>query len=128
MHTSDMRRRQVLAGVVAIAAVVGIGAIASWPRTRPCRATFELVHEGMTYDDVCTTVGGPPGVYSSRPRYTFVSVPPPPGCRHFEWRADDEVLYVVFDASTGAAVFVHRFHPPPDGRSFLQLVRDWLGL
>jgi len=123
-----MRRRQVLAGVLSFAAVVGIGAVVCWPRTRPCGATFERVHEGMTYNDVCATVGGPPGVYSSRSRYTFLSVPPPAGCRHHEWRAADEVLYVVFDASTDAAVFVHRFQPPPDGRSFLQLIRDWLGI
>lgn len=121
-----MRRRWVVAGLVVVVSVV---AVVFWPRgPQPCRATFEQVREGMTFEDVCATVGGPPGVYSSRSRYTFASAPPPAGCSHHEWRAADQVLYVVFDARTGAAVFVHRFDPPPDGRGFLQRLRDRLGL
>jgi hypothetical protein len=123
-----MKSRRVIVGLVVLV-LVGVAAVALRPcGPRPCRATFEQVREGMTYENVCATVGGPPGVYSSRSRYTFVSVPPPAGCRHYEWRADDEVLYVVFDASTGAAVFAHRFDPPRDGQSLLQWVRDRLGL
>jgi hypothetical protein len=48
--------------------------------------------------------------------------------RRRQWRAADEVLYLVFDAKTGAAVFVHRFRPPPDESSLLQRLRVRLGL
>jgi hypothetical protein len=123
-----MKRRRVIVGLAVMAVIAIVAVIPGSRGPRPCPATFEQVHEGMTYDEVCATVGGPPGVYSSRSRYTFLSVPPPAGHYHHEWRSADEILYVVFDASTGSAVLVHRFNPPPGGRNFFQRVRDRLGI
>jgi hypothetical protein len=55
-----MRRRRVIVGLVALA-LVGVCALILWPRgPRPCRATFEQVREGMTFEEVCATVGAPP--------------------------------------------------------------------
>ena len=58
-----MRRRRVIVGLVALALVAV--AVGFWPHgPRPCRATFDQVQEGMSFDQVCATVGGPPGDYS----------------------------------------------------------------
>jgi hypothetical protein len=59
-----MRRRRIIVGV-AVLVLAAVGAVLFWPRPpHPCRDTFKQVREGMTFEEVCATVGGPPGDYS----------------------------------------------------------------
>ena len=120
-----MKRRRVVVGLVLLA-LAGVLAVALWPHgPRPCRETFEQVREGMTYAEVCATVGGPPGAYTDGPK----SVP------YFDqtygtyelWLAADGTLRVYFDR-TERAYCVDILGPPPDTRSHLQRLLDRLGL
>jgi hypothetical protein len=64
-----MKRRRVIVGLIVLALVGFVAGVILWPRgPRPCRATFGLLHKGMTYDEVCATVGGPPGDYTDGTR------------------------------------------------------------
>jgi hypothetical protein len=59
-HTSDMKRRRVIVGL-AVLALVAVNVLVVWPTgSRLCRVTFDQVREGMTYDEVCETVGASP--------------------------------------------------------------------
>ena len=59
-----MRRRRVIVGLVVLVGLA-LAVAALRPRgPQPCRATFDQVRVGMTYDEVCAAVGGPPGDYS----------------------------------------------------------------
>src|SRR3954463_15487213 len=90
-----MRRRRVIIGL-AVLALAAVAALLLWPRgPRPCRATFEQVREGMTFEEVCATVGTPPGNYTTGDRFN------PPISSGFavlceRWLADDGELYVDF--------------------------------
>lgn len=96
-----MRRGRVVAGVVSFAAVVAVGLPLLPHRPTPCRGTFESVRAGMTFEEVCATVGRPPGDYSDG------------GCVHSGyrmtgdrvgwWLADDGELIVLFDMGGRAA-------------------------
>jgi hypothetical protein len=104
-----MRRRRVIAGLVVLA-LVGVAAVMLWPRgPRPSRATFEQVREGMTFEEVCATVGGPPGDYSDGGVSTIHTHWHPPDM----WWAEDGVLGVRFG---------------DDGRAWQVIVTDGLPL
>jgi hypothetical protein len=121
-----MRRRRVIVGL-AVLALVGAFAVGFWPHgPRPCRATFALVHEGMTYEEVCATVGGPPGDYTggtrSGPDDLIGMVP----CwldgddnrsRSGTWIGEDGELFAIFDPDDRLAWVevweVHPVSPPP---------------
>ena len=102
-----MRRTRFIVGLVVVA-LVAIGAVLLWPRAHePCLATFEQVRKGMTYEDVCATVG-------AKRNIELVSA-----VRHERhtggiWDADDARLLVWFDRD-GSAVAVEI--GPPVGRS-----------
>src|SRR5262245_39655502 len=114
-----MRRRRVVVGLVVLA-LVAVLVVALWPRgTRPCRETFELVREGMTYDEVCATVGGPPGAYTRRPYIPLLGGAH--DCR-VQWAADDVELIVWFDDDQ-RAYKVMVFDPMPDDRPLLVRLR-----
>jgi hypothetical protein len=122
-----MKWRRVVVGLVVLA-LVAVLAVALWPRgPRPCRATFEQVREGMTYDEVCATVGGPPGVYSTRLDWPVIRSGPPE-LSHKEWVAADSKLYVIIDRVADRAIVVAIYEPPPDNRSPWDRLRDRLGL
>jgi hypothetical protein len=103
-----MRRRRVIAGMVALALIAVVVVIVRPRGPRPCRATFEQVHEGMTYDEVCATVGAPSGDYSDG------TVDWPPSglryWRHEGWIAQDAAVMVRFD-DTGRAADVSTVYP-----------------
>ena len=97
-----MRRRRVIVGLAVLA--VPVAAVALWPRgPRPCRETFEQVREGMAFEEVCATVGGPPGDYTGRPRAVpngMVLPLPPfllPGGPPEVWIGEDGELIAWFD-------------------------------
>jgi hypothetical protein len=94
--------------VLALAATT---AYVLWPRgPRPCRETFEQVREGMTYDEVCATVGGPPGDYTDGRSLVYrVSVSMYRFPDRELWAAEDSTLIVDFE---------------DDGRSYRVLVSD----
>jgi hypothetical protein len=118
-----MKRRRLVAGVVALSLLVIVGYV-FWPRgPRPCLATFQQVREGMTRDEVITVVGGPPGIYTDKlidgTIYFF-------DCE--VWLADDGELWVIFGKSgwaetVSARPMQFRARPPLWIR-----VRDRLGL
>jgi hypothetical protein len=119
-----MKRRRVVGLAVALA-LVAIVVYALWPRgPRPCRATFEQVREGMTYDEVCATVGG-------RPRNQFTGpIAADPGSTDTYagadlWWAGDGGLAVYYDGSgrVGRVQVFEVAHPSARSR-----LRDWLGL
>jgi hypothetical protein len=119
-----MKRRRVAVGLVVLA-LVAVVTIALWPRgTRPCRDTFEQVREGMTYDEVRTSVGAPPGVYTDREYLPLLLTGGGGGCER--WAADDGQLIVWFD-DHGRACRVAVHDPEPDGRSWLDRFRARLG-
>src|SRR5687768_8659552 len=90
-----MRRRRVVIGLI-VAALVAVAAVLFWPRgPRPCRATFESVQEGMTYEEVCATVGGPPGTYTHRMPLPFNRTSIKRYDHH--WVADDAGMWVGYD-------------------------------
>jgi hypothetical protein len=119
-----MRRRRVIVVVVVLALVAVV--VALWPRgPKPCRATFEQVQEGMTYDEVCATVGGPPGDYttdgSGRPlRQTL-----PIGLSD-EWWSDDAYLSVRFDPDLPGPQVGAEHQGPGPPRALTVVVR-WSG-
>jgi hypothetical protein len=64
-----MKRRRAIVGLVVLMLVGVVAGAILWPHgPRPCRATFAQVREGMTYDEVCAAVGGPPGDYTGGTR------------------------------------------------------------
>jgi hypothetical protein len=98
-----MRRRRVVVGLVVLA-LVAVAAVALWPRgPRPCRATFEQVQYGRTFEEVCATVGGPPGDYSDGYSCMMWMGGPRAGRT---WLSDDGELYAEFDA-TGRVTHAH---------------------
>ena len=107
-----MRRRRVIAGLVVLAAA-GATVVAVWPRApRPCLATFEQVREGMTRDEVIATVGGSPTTapVPSLQQKLGITV------LRDEWRADDGMLRVVFDADNRAEFVAVYALPRPKTR------------
>jgi hypothetical protein len=111
----------------AVVVIVGLAVtvVATWPRgPRPCRATFEQVLEGMTFAEVCATVGGPPGDYA-RGDVICSSMVYEKGSA---WWTDDAELCVHFDAQGRADLVsvggVISFRKP----SVIERLRDWLGL
>ena len=85
-----MRRKRVVVGIVALVAVAVV-AVLFWPVRRPCLATFEQVHKGMTLEEVIRTVGGPP---TKSFRNTNPGLPEPYNVS--EWDGYDGYLYVAF--------------------------------
>jgi hypothetical protein len=76
-------------------AIVAVLAAMLWPRgPRPCRATFEQVREGMTLEEVCTTVGGPPGRYGDG--FAVIEINTDAAELPAMWWADDGVLAIDF--------------------------------
>lgn len=63
-----MRRRRVIVGLVVLALVAVVVGLSRPRGPRPCRDTFALVRQGMTFEEVCATVGGPPGDYTGGTR------------------------------------------------------------
>jgi hypothetical protein len=119
-----MKRRRVVVGL-GVLALVGVAAYVVWPRgPQPCRETFERVRDGMTYEEVCATVGGPsrdrlngPMTAGSGDSVTYAGAD--------VWWAGDAGLAVYYDGS-GQAARVQVFevaHPSAWSR-----LRDWLGL
>ena len=92
-----MRCRRVIAGLVVLVMIVAL-AVLLWPRPpEPGRAAFERVRAGMTYAEVCATVGGPPGDYSGGRNDNYrVWVHNLPACER-AWGSRDAVLIVWFD-------------------------------
>jgi outer membrane protein assembly factor BamE (lipoprotein component of BamABCDE complex) len=121
-----MRRRRVIAGLVVLA-IVTVAAVALWPRgPRPCRATFEQVREGMTNDEVCATVGGPPGSYTDA--FYYVEIDSDAERLPSMWCADDAVLAVDFGID-GRAVRIDLMEPDVFYRpSLFDRLRARLGL
>jgi hypothetical protein len=122
-----MRRRRAIGGLVALA-LAGVAAVALWPRSpRPCRATFAQIRKGMAYEEVCATVGAPPGTYSDR-------VVPLLGLAHAgwtydrRWTAHDGGMLVTFRERDDTVEFVCVADPLPDHRSFVQRLRARIGL
>jgi hypothetical protein len=77
--------------------VIGL-AIESWPaETRPRLASFERIRIGMTFEEVCASVGWPPGDYS-RDHWTHAVRD-----REHYWIADDGLLFVQPDADDKVA-------------------------
>jgi hypothetical protein len=111
-----MRRRRTIVGL-GVVALVAVLAIVFWPRgPRPCRATFEQVHEGMTLEEVCATVGAPP----HDPLAEIRSTPPAD-----YWYGSDTELCVHFDPSGRADRVSVKDFP---GQSAWSRLRSWLGL
>jgi hypothetical protein len=102
-----MKRRRVIVGLVVLA-LVAVVLFGSGPRgPRPCRATFRMVQEGMTYNEVCAIVGGPPGDYSTRPPTLFPVADGFPEPLSWEgWEAEDGYLMVLWngDRRTGKVI------------------------
>jgi hypothetical protein len=121
-----MKRRRVIVGLVGLALVAVVGA-ALWPRgPQPCRATFEQVREGMTYDEVCATVGGPPGPYGDG--FAVISIDTDAKRLPSMWWADDGVLAVEF-GSDGRAYNVQFIEPLLTAKpSWFDRLRARLGL
>src|SRR5258708_5622078 len=99
-----MRTRRRTGLGLAIAAIAL--AIILFPRgPRPCRGTFEQVRHGMTFDEVCATVGGPPGDYSRGDAAPIWRLNGPE--REWEkdavWIADDACLIVYYDDNLRAS-------------------------
>ena len=90
-----MRRRHVIVGLI-VAAVAVVVAVAHWPRgPQPCRATFALVREGMTFEEVCAAVGGPPGDYTGGTRVGLIDLNGPATLAI--WTATDGELLADFN-------------------------------
>ena len=121
-----MRRwRWLTLSLIVLAAAVAL--VVLWPRgPRPCRATFEQVRKGMSFAEVCATVGGPPGVYGGLSGAYAASGPPT--LSHEQWWAADSTLYVIFDTETDEAIEVWVADPFPDNRSLWERLRERVGL
>jgi outer membrane protein assembly factor BamE (lipoprotein component of BamABCDE complex) len=121
-----VRRRVVVVGAIVLAGVAVT--IAVWPRgPRPYRETFEQVREGMTLQKIEAVVGGPPEPYNTIPVIYLCGDSDP---RPYEnWTVNDAGLVVYFDENGRAArVIVCDVKPAPDPRTFLERLRDRLGL
>jgi hypothetical protein len=104
-----MRHSRVVVGLIAVT-VVSTAAVLTWPRgPRPCRATFEQVREGMTYEEVIATVGAPPGDYSGG-RCIDGWIGGGSGSMGTYWTTTERVLFVLFD-SDGRAAAVRTWEP-----------------
>jgi hypothetical protein len=85
------------------------------------------VKEGMTLEQIEATVGGPPGVYTSRPDVAIWINGDPFRIAHKKWVASDGTLYVAYDMVRHKALQVQVYDPQPDNRSLFQRLRDRLG-
>lgn len=111
-----------------VALAAAFAACLGLPRApRANRAAFEQVREGMTLEQVASTVGGPPGNYSAGWRVPVISNLS--WYRDYEsWVGADGQLLVLFDEQ-GKAVRVViigedlLYHP-----SLVERVRAWLGV
>jgi hypothetical protein len=108
-----MTRRRVLFGLLLLS--VGLACFAGWlwmsSRPRSMRARFEQVKEGMSWEEVIRTVGGPPGDQTND------------GIEM--WSCDDGLLLVQFnDGGSATGVWVLRNSPP----TLTERIRRWLGL
>jgi hypothetical protein len=90
------------------------------------RARFERVEKGMSWEQVVSNVGGPPRNYSRGVCATL-----PHGFHYMgyeSWLCDDGQLLVRFDGEGKAADVVVCdviSFPPP---TFIERVREWLGI
>lgn len=124
MKKPQIRNRLTVGGTAIVAAVV-VALLFLWPTgPRPCRATFELVREGMTLEQVAATAGGPPGRYSDGYEHIVETGGRYP--RAVQWVAHDANLIVWYDGD-GVANSVLVAEPMPDNRSWLQWLRGRLG-
>jgi hypothetical protein len=121
-----MKRRRIIIGGGLLALVGSVAWVVWLCRPHPCRAAFEKVREGMTFEEVCATVGGPPGNYSSRPPLKEIATGGVRWTSH-RWTAEDGTLTVVFDERSDGVAYVNITDPLPDNRTLLQLLRDRLG-
>jgi hypothetical protein len=127
-----MRRRQVIVGLAALAVAVAV--VALWPRgPRPCRATFEQVRQGMTFEEVCAAVGSQPGDYTGGRSlgYTlsFVgSANMPDDEAHFVWATEDAFLSVWFYRGRVKSAYISDPHLRPLPPSWPDRVWKRLGL
>ena len=128
-----MRRRRVIVGL-GVVAVLTAAAVLLWPRgPQPCRATFGQVHEGMTFEEVCARVGGPPGDYTGGRSLDLHPPADPAGVSdpvpdRYLWAAEDGLLVVDFGSdgrADGVMVCDPELSPAP---SLLGRLRARLGL
>jgi hypothetical protein len=110
--------------------LVGVIGVVLWLRQpRPCRATFEQVREGMTYDEVCATVGGPQNAGLYWDPLAPGSDPGEAGQTGSIWDADDVALVVGFGADGRSRSVRVRPRDAWEWRpSLLDRLRDRLGL
>jgi hypothetical protein len=107
------RRRRILLGVAALAALAFALPYAVWHPRRLNQAGFEQIQNGMTQPEVEQLLGGPPGIYY--PSYSgagattsLEAVAPPPGTvRGIEWY-DHKVNYGVFFDAAGRVTAKHQ--------------------
>jgi hypothetical protein len=114
-----MSRRRLLFGLLLASAVLACFAgwlvMASSPRVT--RATFELVKEGMSREQVYRTVGGPPDDYATITEHGLFEA----------WMCDDACLLVQFNAD-GKATDVGIMNTGGRPLTLTERIRLWLGL
>ena len=122
-----MTRRRLLIAGAALVAGSAVVAVFLARKPRVSRATMELVRVGMARDEVIATVGRPPGDYSAgvlREPRGLGDTAAVTEC----WVCDEGELIVRYDGS-GRAKHVEIWGVSPlDRGTFLQRLRDWLGL
>jgi hypothetical protein len=132
-----MTSRRALCGLLLASAVLACFGGWLWIASRPqvTRARFEQVKEGMSWEEVIRTVGGPPGDYSggrARSVRDYIgwssALNMEPTGEVYSWLCDDAQLLVRFDDNTAVTV---RIYAPPAGYNWpplTQRIRRWLGL
>ena len=119
-----MKRQRALL-LIFIVSMTAVVIATVWPTgPRPCLATFGLVTEGMTREEVAATVGAPPGFYARRPGNAALHYVSGRDLRTI-WCADDGALVVWFDEDYRASR-VQVVAAEPDTRTFAQQLRSRL--
>lgn len=138
------RRRLLLFAPPTALLLLGIGVWALWPRTAITRENAAKVQAGMTCAEVEQILGGPARDDSTGPvapdnqapdndtefvlRPLVIDLAFGAGTpRPREWRSDETVVLVQFDAD-GHVTMWHYFDTRPTHRHPLALLRRWLRL